>query len=129
MTSKSEFTSIVDAGIQASMFIVEGEYVEQTPVDSGLFAQLLEVVKIENMHHEVQSKAKANGYDYPYALYHGTGKLKDAPDYGFTSGRVRSGRVAYGIGGIRPNKVSDRAVASKGKEVLKFAQTIIKNQL
>jgi len=63
-----------------------------------------------------------SGKSYPKFIHGGTGKLKGARDFGYTTGRVRAGDVARGIGGIRPNKFADRA--TKTAEPIFFKQFI-----
>lgn len=100
-----------DMAFQASTFVVEEEYVDEAPGDSGDFKKGIEVRKLSPLQYVVESTArsKKGNANYPLYLYGGTGKLKGLPDFGYTSGHVRAGTVARGIGGIRPNKAAQRA--------------------
>lgn len=101
---------IVDAGIEAAMFIVEEEYVDESPGDEGKYRQGIQVKKNAALNWLVTSTARSEkNRNYPLDLYTGTGKLKGKSDFGYTTGRVRANDVAHGIGGIRPNKVAKRA--------------------
>lgn len=101
----------IDQAMEASIFIVERAYVDESPGDTGDLKQGIQVRRNSAMNYLVESTAEDRGFSYPTALYFGTGKLAGLPDFGFTTGHVRAGTVAFGIGGIRPNKASDRAKA------------------
>jgi hypothetical protein len=113
--------------IQASYYITEADYVKEVPVDSGDFRLGLKVVN-QKEGYKVASTAKSvKNYNYPLALYMGTGRLKKTADQGYTSGRVRSNTVAFGIGGIRPNKAAKRAKEKAEPKVVKFVNREIAN--
>lgn len=100
---------LIDRSIQASMFVFENAYVDEAPRDEGKYVQGIETKKQAFIDYVVRSTARNRGANYPLFLFMGTGKMYGKPDFGYTSGRVRAGDVAYGIGGIRPNKVALRA--------------------
>lgn len=111
----------LDDAIQATHFIAIREFKEESPVDKGRMRQDTQVIKKRKNYYEVGSAALSDdGAPYPKYLYDGTGKFKGAPDFGYTSGRVRAGEVAFGIGGIRPNKVADRASRKAQSKIQKF---------
>ena len=124
----------LDDIMEAGMFIVEDKYVEESPGDTGNLKQEIKTKKNSDLDYKVVSEATNNGHSYPLDLFTGTGKLKNAPDYGFTTGRVRANDVAYGIGGIRPNKASIRAKKKAERPYIQFvtkklqtvANTIVK---
>lgn len=114
------FTKEFTAVFQASSFIAERHYVKETPVDKGDYKGTIRTQK-KGLQYIVTSKARSkDGREYPRDLYMGTGRLKGAPDFGFTTGRVRAGQVALGIGGIRPNKVAKRAKERAEDPVIRF---------
>lgn len=116
----------VDKAIEAALFIVEDAYVEEAPGDKGDFKQGIRPRKDAVMDYIVESTAESNGANYPFFLYMGTGRLKGQPDYGYTTGHVRAGTVAYGIGGIRPNKAADRAKKKSQKPFMNKLNQLIK---
>ena len=114
------FDDKIDKALQASSFIVERAYVKQTPVNDGDFRKNIKVEK-GNLEYVVTSRTlNEKGENYPVSLYKGTGRLAGTPDQGFTTGHVRAGTVAWGAGGIRPNKVADRAKEDSEEAVIKF---------
>lgn len=119
----------IDRAAFAGLFIVEQEYVDQAPGNDGKFKQGIKVRKIKPFDYVVESTARDAGENYPLYLYTGTGRLKGAPDYGFTTGRVRAGDVAFGIGGIRPNKAAKRAAKNSGKNYLDYVSRVLYKQL
>lgn len=126
-TKDGVIPKIVDSAILAALAIIETAYVKETPVDISNpgFRGGIQRRKIRSMEFVVESTATSNrGANYPLFLFGGTGRLKGAPDFGYTPGRVRSGTVAYGIGGIRPNKAATRA---KDKSAAGFLRKV--NQL
>lgn len=116
----------IDYALQAAMFIIEDEYVKQAPGDTGAFKQGIQVKKDAELEYRVVSTARNKGYNYPLALFTGTGRMKGLPDFGFTTGRVRANQVAWGIGGIRPNKVATRAKKNSMGKFLQFVNSKIK---
>lgn len=111
----------ISQAIEATRFIVLNEYKKQVPV--GFTMQLRDqtkVIKIDDLSYKVTTTARNNGAPYPVYIHEGTGKLKGAGDYGYTSGYTRAGTVAKGIGGIRPNKFAARTVEAKKNEVKSF---------
>jgi len=112
---------LVDAAIAASTELVVSEYVKEAPGNIGDFKAGIESKKIAPLEYVVRSTARDRGENYPMYLYTGTGKLRGAADYGYTSGRVRNNDVAFGIGGIRPNKAAKRA---KENVELKFMRKV-----
>lgn len=109
LKDKNGLRDVVDDAIKASMELIVSEYVDEAPGNIGNFKQGIRVKKRGVLDYLVESTATERGENYPLFLYTGTGRLRGAADYGYTSGRVRSGDVAYGIGGIRPNKAAKRA--------------------
>lgn len=114
LTDGKYFAKMLPKAIEAGAFIVEKAYVKEAPGDTGKYKQSIGVSQsIQNkLQFEVMPNAKNRGFDYPTALYTGTGKQRGKPDAGYTPGRVRAGDVAKGIGGIRPNKVAKRVAAN-----------------
>lgn len=120
----------LDAFIEAAAFIPENAYVREVPVDRGDFKQGIRVKKDKKLEVSVVSTAKSDkGFDYPLALFQGTGSLKGAPDFGYTTGRVRLNDVARGIGGIRPNKAAKRARDKSEKPTLRFIHQHISQEI
>lgn len=105
-----ELDSIVEAGA----FIIEAEYKKQSPVDKGF---LRNSVTTTGKGLERIVKAKQS---YAKYLHQGTYRMKGQPDSGYTTGRVRSHQVAWGIGGVRPNKFADRARAIAGPKTVRY---------
>lgn len=127
LIAKDKTGDRVDKVMEAGMFIVEGAYVDQVPVnknDPG-FLSGIQVKRKKFLDYVVESTAKRGDVEYPALLYSGTGKMRGRSDFGYTSGRVRAGDVAYGIGGIRPNKAALRAKKNSMDEYILF----IKNKL
>lgn len=116
------FNKRLAAIMEASQFIVEREYIKQVPVDQGDLKQKIRVEDLTNtIGYRVTSNAKSvQGKPYPVFLHQGTGRLRGAPDFGFTTGRVRNNEVAFGIGGIRPNKFAKRARDKAEKPTIAF---------
>lgn len=115
--------------IQAGMFIIENEYVDQAPGNIGDFKQGIQVKKRSTLEYVVESTAERDNVDYPLILFEGTGKLKGLPDYGFTTGHVRAGTVAWGIGGIRPNKVADRAKSRSERDFQSYVRRMLSSAI
>lgn len=123
------FAQMLPKAIEAGAFIVEREYVRQTPADDGKYMQSIAVSQsFKKDEFIVSPNAKSGGFNYPLALYTGTGRMRGKPDFGYTSGRVRAGDVARGIGGIRPNKVAKRVAedSKTQKKAYTAANNIIK---
>ncbi len=121
-----ESTKRIDSAVGGAMFIIEQEYVKQAPGNTGAFKQGIQIKKTTILDYVVQSTAKQRGFNYPLALFTGTKKLVGSRDYGFTTGHVRANTVAFGIGGIRPNKVALRAKNQSEDRFIKFIQSKIK---
>lgn len=120
------FNSRLDKAMEASMHIVESAYVEQTPVNTGDFRQGIKIKREGDLQYIVKSTARSKqNKNYPLFLYKGTGKLKGAPDYGFTTGRVRANDVRRGIGGIRPNKAAMRAKKDAEKPYIRKVDQLV----
>lgn len=121
IVNSDKFNKELDYIIAAGMSIVEDKYVQEAPVNIGNFRQGIQYKKIGNLDYDVISTTTTNkGFNYPLALYTGTRKMRGMPDYGYTTGRVRANDVAYGIGGIRPNKVANRATKKSDKPLSNF---------
>jgi hypothetical protein len=129
ITEEGYTSRALDFVMQAGMFKVEKAYVDEAPGDEGKFKQGIEVHKNKPLDYVVRSTAKNEGKNYPLILFHGTGKMKGKPDFGFTTGHVRAGTVAYGIGGIRPNKAATRAKKKVEKDYMNFVISKYKQQL
>lgn len=111
---------ITDA-LEATQLIVLNEYKKQTPMGfTGELKGQIKVIKMGALEYKVTTTATNKGKPYPIYIHEGTGRLKGARDYGYTSGYTRSGTVARGIGGIRPNKFATRTVAAKKEQVKNF---------
>lgn len=127
-----DFNDRVGNAIKAAMYIPEAEYVKESPADTGDMKQLVQVEKDNTapIGYKVTTKARSlRNFNYPLALYTGTGKLRGAPDYGFTTGRIRSNTVAYGIGGIRPNKVAKRAKKKSEERTVRKVRELVRKAL
>lgn len=126
-------TKDVDFAIQAAAGVVEGEYKRQSPVNFGDLRRDVTATKLGPMEYFVTTKATSRGRPYPVYLHEGTGSLRGAADYGYTSGRVRAGDVARGIGGIRPNKFAKRAKEKTQGRVFKIVEkklsSLLKEQI
>lgn len=125
ITKDNEIGNRADKAVQAGMFMVEKAYVKEVPRDKGDFSQGLQVQRNSFLDYVVKSTAKKKGRNYPLDLYMGTGKMRGKPDFGYTTGHVRAGTVAYGIGGVRPNKAAARAKKKVEKNYINF----IKNKI
>lgn len=116
-----ELSKRVDLVIQAGLEKVVKAYVDEAPANIG---DLIGEVKSKRkgiLDYIVETTATtAGGVNYPAFLASGTGKMKGKPDFGYTTGRVRAGDVAYGIGGIRPNKFAARAKKKVNPEFLNY---------
>ena len=113
----------INDALQASYFIVLREYKKQVPVDIGQLRQNVTVqasLKDRGASYIVTTTATHNGAPYPIYIHEGTGALKGAGDYGYTSGYTRAGTVARNNGGIRPNKFATRTVQATKEEVRSF---------
>jgi V8-like Glu-specific endopeptidase len=111
---------ITDA-LEATQLIVLNEYKKQTPMGfTGELKGQIKVIKMGALEYKVTTTATNKGKPYPIYIHEGTGKLKEAGDYGYTSGYTRAGTVAKGIGGIRPNKFATRTVEAKKDDVKNF---------
>lgn len=111
---------ITDA-LEATQLIVLNEYKKQTPMGfTGELKGQIKVIKMGALEYKVTTTATNKGKPYPIYIHEGTGKLKAARDYGYTSGYTRAGTVAKGIGGIRPNKFATRTVEAKKDDVKNF---------
>ena len=118
---------IIDLIQQAGAYsIVEENYVRESPV---LTASLRQEVKTTTtlLGFQTWTTSKKNGKPYPILLHEGTGRLRGARDYGFTYGRVNAGEVAWGIGGIRPNKFALRGKKKSEKPLGQYMSKMIKN--
>lgn len=116
--AKPDFNKIVNL-LRKSSPIVEKNYSKESPVDTG---DLRGDIKSKDIRggYVTRTEATNNGESYPEDLHRGTGALRGAADYGYTPGRIRSGTVRSGIGGIRPNKFADRARESSEPEIKRF---------
>jgi hypothetical protein len=102
-------------------------YKSEMPVLSGFGKQSVKDYVRSDLEFYVTSKRKTSkGKPYLIYLHEGTRRLAGAKDYGFTTGRVRADDVAWGIGGIRPNKFADRAAVNLRKLSVKQAKQDIK---
>lgn len=119
----------LDQAIWASMGIIEKAYVDETPVDKGGFRQGIEIQRKGSLQYQVASTAERNGFNYPLALFTGTRRMYGLPDSGFTTGHVRAGTIAYGIGGIRPNKVAERARDRAEPKFMSKVNKLVANNL
>lgn len=120
----NEMGKQVDYAIGAAITIVEKAYVQEVPVNIGDFRSGIQTRRRNYLHYIVESTATNKGRNYPLYLFLGTGRQMGRPDSGYTPGHVRAGTIAYGIGGIRPNKASQRA---KDKSEVRFMYRL--NQL
>lgn len=113
--------------MEAAGEILVAEAVEQAPRDVGDLVGEIKAVRVGDLSVEVASRAtSASGELYGDILQSGSGSLRGARDYGYTSGRVRGGDVARGIGGIRPNKFMARTKEAKEDEVIRFVNRKLK---
>lgn len=118
------------AFLQATQEVVVEKYVDQSPSDSGDMSKGIKVKKRDDLEYIVESTARdEDDENYPLLLYMGTGRLKGMPDFGYTTGRVRANDVAWGIGGIRPNKAAKRAKDKAEPKVIRFINYQIKKEL
>jgi len=116
--SKNTLRPRLNAAVQASSFIVVNAYKKEMPVNFGTARRSVESKQMNGViGYEVQPNLNPN---YMEVLYSGTGRLKNSKDFGYTPGRIRAGDVAYGIGGIRPNKVADRAKEKSESKVNRY---------
>lgn len=116
--------------LQATSFLVEAWYKYEVPVDDGRLRLGVETYDRKKDSYTVRTDATSDSGDpYPEFIHEGTGSLKGAPDYGWTSGRVRDDDVAFGIGGIRPNKFADRAKEEAEPEVADFMKRELPKKL
>lgn len=112
-----------DDVMEAGIFIIERGYVNESPGDTGNLKQEIKPKKLRALEYVVESRAKTKGgKPYPLFLFTGTGKMKGMPDFGFTTGRVRTNDVAYGIGGIRPNKAAIRTINKVKDDYIQFVK-------
>lgn len=96
----------LDDMVQAGGAIVQNEYKKQSPTNSSRLKN-----NVYNRKDGVGKRlVSTSAGRYATYLHEGTGRLKGARDYGYTTGRVRANEVAWGIGGIRPNKFADRTI-------------------
>lgn len=113
--------------------LVLREYIKQQPVNTGNMrsASRLLTNKMNSKDPEViiTTTATSRGRPYPEYIHSGTGKLKGASDYGYTTGRVRAGDIATGIGGIRPNKFANRAMRDSYQNVDSFIRNNVSRLL
>jgi len=111
----------ISQALEATQLIVLNEYKKQTPMGfTGELKGQIKVIKMGALEYKVTTTATNKGKPYPIYIHEGTGKLKEAGDYGYTSGYTRAGTVAKGIGGIRPNKFATRTVEAKKDDVKNF---------
>jgi len=111
----------ISQALEATQLIVLNEYKKQTPMGfTGELKGQIKVIKNGALEYKVTTTATNRGKPYPIYIHEGTGDLKGQGDYGYTSGYTRSGTVAKGIGGIRPNKFATRTVAAKKEQVKQF---------
>ena len=107
--------------LEATQLIVLNEYKKQTPMGfTGELKGQIKVIKMGALEYKVTTTATNKGKPYPIYIHEGTGRLRGARDYGYTSGYTRSGTVARNSGGIRPNKFATRTVAAKKEQVKQF---------
>lgn len=118
----------IQTALNATENIVFREYSFQVPVNKGALRQFIRIRR-RNLEYSIDSDAQdlETGFNYPKALITGTGSMLNKPDFGYTPGRVRSGTVLSGIGGIRPNKFNVRTAEKTKSQVRdKFATTLRK---
>lgn len=108
--------------LQATSLIGEKYYKKESSVNKGGLRREVYSRKTEYGYFVTTSARSDTGKPYPVFLYEGTGAMRGRPDFGYTPGRIRAGDVQRGIGGIRPNKISDRAGVRTAPEVLEFTQ-------
>lgn len=121
------FKELVDI-MQAGSGLFVAAMKREMPVDRGTGRNSVETTTRNSGNRagfSVAPTAKSQGRPYLLYLHGGTYNMKGKPDYGYTPGRVRSGTVAKGIGGVRPNKFADRA---EEKTMPRFRQFVF-NQL
>jgi hypothetical protein len=126
------FAKFLPKAVQAGAFIIEDAYAREAPGHIGTYKGSIQVQKVGNgSTYIVKPTARAKGFNYPLALYTGTGRMRGKPDFGYTSGRVRAGDVARGIGGIRPNKVAKRVAENRKvqRDAYKKADQLVKQLL
>lgn len=124
-------TDKIEKMLQASAFVIEREYKAQVPVNTGRLLQNVKSKKKAKFTWVVSTRAIQNGKDYAVDLHEGTGKLKGMPDMIKVprANLTRRGLVAWGIGGIRPNKYAQRAKTLKQKESVKIFNNLLKQEL
>ena len=105
---------------EATSLIVVKEYKEESPVNKGTLRNDVESERQSDLSYIVTTTATSKGFPYPVALHTGTKKLRGSADFGYTTGRVRAHEVAFGIGGIRPNKFATRAANKSTPHVRAF---------
>jgi hypothetical protein len=108
--------------IQAGYRIIEKAYVKESPWNIGDLAGEVKVQNTPTGFVVTTTATTDDGEPYPLYLHEGTGALEDAPDFGYTTGRVRAGEVLKGIGGIRPNKFATRAAEKSEDDFLTFVE-------
>lgn len=113
--------------MEAAGEILVAEAAEQAPRDVGDLVGEIKAERVGDLSVEVASTAESSGGElYGDILQIGTGRLRGAADYGYTTGRVRANDVAYGIGGIRPNKFMARTKESQEDSVIRYVNTRLK---
>lgn len=137
LEQKGFFNGKLSTIMQASNFIVEAGLKKQLPIDRGARGGMLgavATVKSGELEYHVhidsgQLAVTGDSKNYPKYLHEGTGRLRGASDFGYTSGRVRSNDVAEGIGGIRPNRFMDRTAEEQRRPVQVFVDREISKLL
>lgn len=127
---RGNITPELNQAIQATQFITIADYKDEMPVDEGGARQAVEITNAQGDTYTVASTAESDGgAPYPVYLHEGTGALKGAPDFGYTTGRVRAGEVTFGAGGIRPNKFAERAEKTAEPKINRFVSKFLANKL
>jgi len=109
--------------IKKATLKVEARAKRETPVNMGALRGSIESkFKVQK---NVLTARISPGEKYAKYVHEGTGSLAGGRDRGFTPGRIRSGTVKKGIGGIRPNKFMKRAADWAAVEDV-FMKTISK---
>lgn len=152
LSKDGHFRHLVDQAIGASHYIVEENYVDESPGDRGDLKGEIRNKKIRELEYITESRATTqDGKPYPLFLFTGTGNNRGKADAGYTSGRVRAtnnygfgtsadGRKTAGmifgmlrkkgkLQGIKPNKAADRAKVKSERPVVTKIEDLISRHI
>src|SRR6266496_5974777 len=106
----------LDDIVLGGAYMIEAEYKKQTPVDKGFLRNSVDT-RGKGLERVVRANVK-----YAKYLHQGTYRWKNKPDQGYTTGRVRAKQVAWGGGGVRPNRFADRAREIAAPKAVRFIE-------